>query len=496
MLFFIEMSNTLTPFLYNTKTLSRFARAGTITLRASLHTNSSRRAGGRRGYEDNDIPFELPPDLNPSASDTKYRDGAERDSLSPMERIIFGNIFEELERTNKKPLVVARPAPQPSTTKAEVETVPSQPQFLAGLLNAPVSSESKPMDPIKSAATVNAIIEHASNERSNSYPRIRGFDPSSPLQATHSASEREKALLLFPPTLRQAARRAFGMVEVSDPAKPAVVTTEGGNTEPVAKPPKEPTAGAGRSKEPLAKTVEIEARRRQARLKILLAMQACTSDFEVWKTMEKQVFTLVKRLGISNIPENITVPSAEAKVRKGRMKKEKELAQAAKAAASAARKAVQAEMDNHSAEGDLDVEMYGFLYPQLLSDGLNILGTKFARPSPYMLHLLPRIKELGLVSYVMGVSTAFYNRLMLIIWERYGDATMVLSLLEEMRHAGLCFDDDSLAIVSRIEAAFNYAEAGQRGHFAQALMGAPEFEPLLVQRLAHWTNYIVANLRE
>lgn len=480
------------PFLYNTKTLSRLSRAGTTTLRAGLHTTP-----GRRAADYNDIPFELPPDLDRDGS--LVHGSKAKDSLTIHEREIFGQIFSEIEHTGKKPLARAATtsSPQHPATEAKVEAAPPQPHFLAGLLNGTVSPTSKPMDPIKAAATVNSIVENASYEYSKTEPGTRSFDPSSPLQATHSAAEREKALLLFPPTLRKAARRAYGMVEVGDSLQQTLVQTEGGGKEPLAMPPKEQTSGAGRSKETLAKTIEVAARRRQARLKVLATMQACTSDFEVWKVMEKQVFPLVNRLGISDIPENVAVPWAEAKaVRKGSTKKDKELAEAAKAAAKAAAAAVQAGIDNRSDQADLDMETYGPMYPQLLIDGLNILATKFARPSPYMMHILPRIKELGLVSYVLGVSTAFYNRLMLIIWERYGDATSVMSLLEEMRHAGLRFDEDSLSLVSRIETAYGQAEAGQRGHFVQALMGAPEYEPLLVQRLSHWTGYIVANFRQ
>lgn len=477
----------MTPFLYNTKTLSRLARAGATTLRAGLHTTAGRRAA------DYDIPFELPSDLHRDAP--KVHSSISLDSLTPNEREIFGNIFNEIERTGKKPRVATTPAPQPPASKAKVEAAPPQPQFLAGLLDGPVSATSEPADPVKAAATINSIMEDALHQASGTQRGLSGLDPLSPLQATNSASEREKALLLFPPTLRKAARRAFGMLEAGDSGPQALVQTEGGGSETVAMPPQEPSAGARRSEEPLAKTVETEARRRHARLKILKSMQACTTDFEVWKVMEKNVFPLVKQLGISDIPENVAIPPPGVKARKGRMKREKELAEASKAAAQAAAAAVKAGMNSPSDRASLDMAIYGPMYPQLLIDGLNILGTKFPRPSPYMMHLLPRIKELGLVSYVLGVSTAFYNRLILIIWERYGDATTVMSLLEEMRHAGLRFDEDSLSVVSQIEAVYSQAEAGQRGHFVQGLMGAPEFEPLLVQRLTHWTGYIIANLR-
>lgn len=481
------MSSTLTPFLYQTRTLSRLAKAGSSALRSGLHTTSLRR---RQDYSD--IPFELPPDLDRQGA--SVHDSGLSDTLTPSEREVFGNIFNEIAQYGRKPKIVVKPD---ATVPAERKPDKGASQFLAGLVSGPATSgpKDKKMDAITAAVAANAIIEDAANKSDNTKAAgIRGLDPLSPLEATYSADEREKALLQFPPTLRKAARHAFGMFNAIDSA--STVQIEGGGHESLGTAPDHPdpieAVDAGRSKDKLARTIQVESKRRHERLRIRARMELCANDFEVWDVMEKEVFPLVKRLGIADATVN---PDFRPKKLKKRGRKKKGEVLEAEAAVEDADEA-KTEGIKPPVKSELDMEIYGPIYPQLLLDGLNFLGTKFARPSPYTTHLLPRVKQLGLVSYVLGVSTAFYNRLILILWNRFGDAQGVLQLLEEMRHAGLFFDEDSFSVVSRIQAMYEQADRGERGFFAKGLMGMPEYEPLIAQRLSHWAGSIDANIRE
>lgn len=480
------MSNTLTPFLYQTRTLSRLAvkASSSTALRSGLHSSAIHR---RKDY--NDIPFELPPDVQ----NHSVHDSGLKDTLTPNEREIFGSIFNEIAQKGKKPKIAVKPE---TTVPAKKEGTRDAPKFLAGLIAGATinGTEQKKIDPISAAATANAIMEDAANQAGVSKPAgIRGLDPLSPLEATYSADEREKALLQFPPTLRKAARQAFGMFNIFEPTQ-----TEKAGKETLGTAPDHPDAieavDAGRSKDKLARTIEIETKRRHERLRILARMELCANDFEVWEVMEKEVFPLVSRLGINQAPANSDFKPQ--KIKKRGRKKKSETVEAEAEAKVADGGQEKTETSQSSGENKLEMEIYGPIYPQLLLDGLNFLGNKFTRPSPYTTHLLTRVKQLGLVSYVLGVSTAFYNRLMLILWNRFGDAHGVLSLLEEMRHAGLFFDEDSFSVVSRIQAMYMQAERGERGRFAQKLMGMPEYEPLVAQRLSHWAGTIDASIRE
>ena len=121
--------------------------------------------------------------------------------------------------------------------------------------------------------------------------------------------------------------------------------------------------------------------------------------------------------------------------------------------------------------------------------------TAFHSPSPLVFSILPRIKELGLESYVLGVSTPFFNELLTIYWTRRGDLSGMLDLLEEMRHCGLYFDRRTAGILNQVEAAvFNLANG--RSGLGKALMLMPEFEKLQRERIRHWHRVVDLSVRE
>lgn len=468
------MSTTLTPFLYQTRTLQRLARASlgrSVAVRTGLHT-TARRARA-------EIPFELPPDLNAKDPDI-------RDSITPTERQAFEQIFREIADRGQKPRI---PKLEPSKPeKAELD--PAASKLIAALqLGRPGDGEA--VSKFDAAFNVSVIMDDAAGRYQKIGPGIRGLDRLSPLDATYSAAERETALLRFPPTLRRAARMAFGMFDTVQPG--TTVHEEGGQEQEIgiAKPGDNgrvfdavDKVSAGLSNERLARTVEIEAQRRKERLRIKAHMDSCQSDFQLWEVIEKQVLPLVDRLGLTDPPPNPSFKTKKLKRNKGKKSQ-------VETEPETQPKAVQP-----TPAAPLDMEIYGPIYPQLLLEGLHLLDSKFARPSPYAMHLLPRIKQLGLISYVLGVSTSFYNRLMLLLWDRYGDAVGVLNLLEEMKHAGLYFDENSRSVVSRIHMVYTQAEKGDQGHFVHKLMNMPEFEPILSDRLRYWTSNIDRSIKE
>lgn len=142
------------------------------------------------------------------------------------------------------------------------------------------------------------------------------------------------------------------------------------------------------------------------------------------------------------------------------------------------------------------MEIYGPLYPMLLVTSLRLLDKHFSQPSQLALSVLPRVKELGVASYVLGVSTAFYNYLLGIYWGRYGDVSSVLAHLEEMRHAGLYFDKDTFSTVARVSSWLTEMANGEHGAFLREAMSMPEYEVALRSRLRHWTNEITRSIVE
>lgn len=475
----------MTPFLYQTRTLYRLARTGYTVptyLARSLHTTPRRNARRPKDLTKDPIPFELPPELahhNPDPADDSE---LKQDTITPTEREAFERIFQEIATRGASPAVLQTPGKQEGEKQAEV------PNFLQALQQ-------------DASFDVNTIMQDAAETYTHTEPGIRGLDPLSPLESTYSASEREKALLRFPSSLRRAARYAFGSIES---ARDMVVTTEGGGKEGLAygdgkqkKDEEDPVEAVQKGR--LAKTVELEAQRREERLRVLAMMEASQSDFELWDIMEKEVFPLVEKLGIAEVPESPQVEApkpVKAKAKRGRKKKaDVEPVPEPEVEVNQEVQAVQEVQEPPKAT--LSMEIYGPIYPMLVLDGLRLLDNKFSRPSPLAFSLLPRVKQLGLASYVLGVSTSFYNRLMTIMWRRLGDATGVMALLEEMRHAGLYFDENTKSIVHGIEAVFSFhAARGDYGEFPRKLMRMPEYEPIVAVRLSHWSSQINRSIKE
>jgi hypothetical protein len=288
--------------------------------------------------------------------------------------------------------------------------------------------------------------------------------------------DRDAALEKFPLSLRKAASMALGAMEDSD----NIQKYEEAEEKDLAKMSREEAAtrrlGQGdvldweddsTAIDQLVKTATIGEHRRREQYRVEEEMSNAESDFMLWKTMAKDVFRMVDRLGISEKTAR-TKDAAPANAGDISQRKKK----------------------------DLNVYVHGPLYPLLLLKGLRLLDKAFERPSALALSVLPRVKELGLASYVLGASTPLYNTLMGIYWYRYGDVSAVFNLLEEMRRAGLSFDEDSLEILRDMDKTLiPYAE-GESGQFVKELTAMPEYEPAFDSRLPHWENIIQGSIED
>lgn len=452
----LKMSATLTPFLFQTRTLARFARAGPgvpARLARSLHATPTCRR--RQQTERDPIPFELPPDLeNPDA--VRRARAGDAGTITPLERQAFEEIFKELSEKGKT-LPTVTPKKESARKLAQTE-----PNFLKGLYDG-------------GSFNVSAIMQDAAEKQSRSTPTVSGLDPLSPLQSTYSAADREEALLQFPPSLRRAARTAYGMMES---ARDMPVATEGGGQEELGL--HMDAVDVVASTDDLARKVEVDASRREARLAIRAKMEKAENDFALWDVIEKDVFTLVEKLGLA-------APQPESKPQQKQKRRRKKKAAAGEEAADPVASVA-------AAKPVLSMDTYGPIYPMLLLDALHMFDNKFSRPSPLAFSLLPRIKELGLPSYVLGVSTSFYNKLLTVMWDRFGDVPGVFALLEEMRHAGLQFDEETKSVLHRIDYVLRSVERGESGFFAKKLMQMPEYELILKMRMSNWVKHIDWNI--
>jgi hypothetical protein len=232
----------------------------------------------------------------------------------------------------------------------------------------------------------------------------------------------------YPPSLRDAAKVALGLYKV----EPTYAEPSPDTMRELAK----------LDEEKAAQKAQYEALRAAELQRVTDLMKACETDAGLWQVLESEVFSLPAQLGLTKTTKK------KSKV-----------------------------------EEQYIMDIHGPLYPQYISIALYLLDTAFARSSPYVFKILPRVKELGLPSYVLGVSTPFYSRLASIHWERFGDAHSALDVLQEMQSVGLHADRQVSQLVVRIKDHIHACTFGQQGLFAAAIVEAPPFDTGLEQRL-------------
>ncbi|KAI1207496.1 uncharacterized protein F4807DRAFT_434772 [Annulohypoxylon truncatum] len=484
------MSSTSLPFLYYTRTILRTSpRKAPTTLARSLHATVRQQVRGN-----DDIPFDLnvgEEDIlrrRPESQQQQQAEAGRRGTITPSERLIFERIFADIRARGLKPTF--RPdSPSDAATRSTM-----------------------------------LIMQQAAQDAGQSRPAT----VAAPGLLAGAARDRHKALLRFPPELREAAGKALGTIQSS-----SAVTHFGGGRgdeeqqqeggEDAAKADKKKEADVDEGwKTPahsINRTIELEAKRRPERVRVEGLIVNAKTDFELWDVLEKEVFTMPARLGINRgapttEPEEEISDELEAE-EEGIV--DEELANSSEEASDALDTAeVAGNEPENEAEGtddvaaDVDVApdsdtppeelslyVYGPLYPAYLLLALRRLDTAFRAPSLLAFSLLPRIKELGLESYILGVSTPFYNELLEIYWNRRGDLPGMLHLLEEMRHCGLYFDEQTASILNQVDTATAaLATKVSSGSFGRALMTMPEYDRDIRDRLRHWHRIVDLSIKE
>ncbi|KAH7018154.1 uncharacterized protein B0I36DRAFT_335400 [Microdochium trichocladiopsis] len=492
------MSSSGMSFLYMTRTILRAPPVRRATALRTLSTTPCRlKASSEIPFEhelaDQDIPHEEQPT-------------APRGTITPSERQIFERIFADIRARGLQPSI-----------KDDADA--KQPPATAG----------------RSAML---IMQQAAYDVGQS----RSSTLAAPAMLAGAARDRSKALLRFPPELRAAASRALNAFDPYEPvgkgsprSGEAAVSGDAEEEEGW----KTPAAS-------FMRTVEVEAKRLPERRRVERAITEAKSDQELWDVLEKEVFTFPARFGLASTPELTPSPAPSPAPTRGRKTKKQREAEEREEAATVAAGEPHAEQEQKvtsqtteqnaqpyedriliddvnldtdsatptsTADPSIPAErmslyIYGPLYPAYLLLALRRLDSAFHLPSPLVFNLLPRIKELGLESYVLGISTPFYNELLDIYWRRRGDLQGMLGLLEEMRHCGLYFDEQTSSVLSSVRHEAHELSTARllgggarksdwaKGGFAAAVMHMPEYEHSVRERIRHWQRAVDISIAE
>lgn len=258
---------------------------------------------------------------------------------------------------------------------------------------------------------------------------------------------RDKYLERFPDSLRKAANSALGQFDLL-PSDEAM--------EEMSEEDRKLWAERQRNRD-----LREEEKRRVEGL-----MRECKRDLDLWELMEAEVFSLPEKLGIA--PQSTGRKKRRTKKKTAEPKEEADVAPAE---------------GPRTPAGEYIMDVHGPLYSHYINHALKLFDTAFTRPSPFAFQILPRVKSLGLTSYVLGASTPFYTALAGMHWDRYGDAPSALDTIQEISATGLYADAGVGSLLRRIRAHVASCSRGLQGPFVSAMMEAPPYDADLEQRL-------------
>jgi hypothetical protein len=155
-------------------------------------------------------------------------------------------------------------------------------------------------------------------------------------------------------------------------------------------------------------------------------LRAASTDYALWDVLEQHVFSVIRSLQLDG-PEK--KPEGEEMVYKPDPKQ---------------------------------LAIIGPNYPSFLLMAIRQLRTNFPA-SLLAFQILPEVKQLGRSSYVLGASTPLYNEVIAATWQVWADGQKIDDLLKEMNNSGLEFDENTLALLQRIQQEGSRAMSGRQG---------------------------------
>jgi hypothetical protein len=179
----------------------------------------------------------------------------------------------------------------------------------------------------------------------------------------------------------------------------------------------------------------IETHRLAELARVENKLRAAKTDFELWAVLEKEVFSLAKKV------------EREARKARGGSKQLRGGALG---------------LPEDPEQNIPILAIAGPNYPHTLLLAMRLLKHDFHAPA-LCLTLFQHVKALGLSSYVLGASAALYNEILDVKWRQYHDLAGVVELLTEMQKNGVEFNDETEGVLAAIHRESRQVMAGLRG---------------------------------
>ena len=435
-------SSSLLPFLYCTRTLLQQShRTGSSEGgRASppfrqftcLHKTHAQAYKTRR---DHNVPFEGDPYTQPDVSfENPNPQSPQRSTITKTEKAVFDRIFKDLSQDSSSPLS--------SQQGAEVEDFDAEAESLPEVDNLERSFNLN--------EDLNAIFDAAIREL-----RLREE------AATRASTHKHHAQYDYLPQER---------------AIDSVIATDAGWR--TFKRPLRMSMGSSitLSSGIVTKSTQLRLTKAAEKHKAVVSgmLERASTDVEIWGVLEGKVFSVVSELN-AKIEEDKRARRKEMEVEEAKERSKKMVGEGEETGKHLVKKKRESKIKKEEIiEREVSMalatnELFYILqenYAEYLIRALRLLRSHHPT-SNYARYLLPTIKRLGPISYVLGTSPGLYNELLFLSWTEYSDLHGMADLLQEMMDKGIETNSVTMVLLARLRRLRRYGRIGKMGPVVQ-----------------------------
>ena len=201
-------------------------------------------------------------------------------------------------------------------------------------------------------------------------------------------------------------------------------------------------------------------------------LERATTDVQIWTILEKEVFGLIKQLEVQLKLEEKARKAQEREGRKAvKGRKTAKHGTASDDTVTDRQSSLKlASLPATPASIALPTNtLFSILqnnYADYLLSALRLLR-RHHPTSFYALFLLPTVKRLGPISYVLGASTDLYNEVLFLKWTQFSDLHGMADLMQEMVNQGIEMNEVTMVFIRRLSAKKRYGRMGRFGPIVQ-----------------------------
>ena len=439
---YASQSSSLLPFLYCTRTLLQQShRIGSSEGgRASppfrqftcLHKTH---AQAYKTRHDHNVPFEGDPYTQPDVSfENPNPQSSQRSTITKTEKAVFDRIFKDLSQDSSSPLS--------SQQGAEVEDFDAEAESLPEVDNLERSFNlNEDLNAIFDAAIRELRLREEAATRASTHKHHAQYDYLPQERAIDSVIATDAGWRTFKRPLRMSMGSSITLSS-------GIVTKS--------------------TQLRLAKAAE----KHKAAVSRLL--ERASTDVEIWGVLEGEVFSVVSELN-RKIEEDKRARRKEMEVEEAKERSKKMVGEGEETGKHLVKKKRESKVKKEEIiEREVSMalatnELFYILqenYAEYLLRALRLLRSHHPT-SNYARYLLPTIKRLGPISYVLGTSPGLYNELLFLNWTEYSDLHGMADLLQEMMDKGIETNSVTMVLLARLRRLRRYGRNGKMGPVVQ-----------------------------